>query len=77
MKIWSDSFADGSAIPGDYAFCVIDPANHVKLAGNRNPHLAWGDVPAGTRSFALICHDPDVPSRPDDLFKEEAEDTRF
>jgi Raf kinase inhibitor-like YbhB/YbcL family protein len=73
MKIWSDSFADGSAIPGDYAFCVIDPANHVRLAGNRNPHLAWGDVPAGTRSFALICHDPDVPSKPDDLFKEDRE----
>jgi Raf kinase inhibitor-like YbhB/YbcL family protein len=40
------------------------------LSGNRNPHLAWDDVPAGTRSFAVICHDPDVPSRPDDVNQE-------
>ena len=27
----------------------------VALAPNRNPHLAWWDVPAGARSLALIC----------------------
>jgi len=73
MKIWSDSFTNGGAIPGEFAFCVIDAAHHVKLSSNRNPHLAWNDVPAGTKSFALICHDPDVPSKPDDLFKEDRE----
>src|SRR3546814_11327146 len=30
----------------------------------------WDDVPEGTRSFALICHDPDVPSKPDDVNQE-------
>lgn len=69
MKIWSDSFQDGTPIPGEFAFCVIDPSSHVKLSGNRNPHLAWGDVPEQTRSFALICHDVDVPSKADDLFR--------
>jgi Raf kinase inhibitor-like YbhB/YbcL family protein len=73
MKIWSDSFQDGKPIPGEFAFCVIDPASHVKLSANRNPHLAWSDVPAQARSFALICHDVDVPSKPDDLFKEDRE----
>jgi Raf kinase inhibitor-like YbhB/YbcL family protein len=73
MKLRSDSFKDGSAIPGEYAFCVIDPKSHVTLSGNRNPHLAWDDVPAGTRSFVLICHDVDVPSKPDDLFMEDRE----
>ena len=73
MKLSSDSFQDGQAIPGEYAFCVIDPKSHVTLSGNRNPHLAWDDVPAGTRSFALICHDVDVPSKPDDLFKDDRE----
>jgi hypothetical protein len=73
MRIWSDSFQDGKPIPGEFAFCVIDPASHVKLSGNRNPHFAWGDVPAQTRSFALLCHDVDVPSKPDDLFKEDRE----
>src|SRR6185295_5155613 len=37
---------------------------------NRNPHFAWADLPKGTRSLALICHDPDVPSKGDDVNKE-------
>jgi hypothetical protein len=73
MKLRSDSFKDGQPIPGEYAFCVIDPKSHVTLSGNRNPHLAWDDVPAGTRSFVVICHDVDVPSKPDDLFKDDRE----
>lgn len=73
MKLRSDSFRDGQPIPVEFAFCMIDPKSHVTLSNNRNPHLAWDDVPAGTRSFALICHDSDVPSRPDDLFKEDRE----
>ncbi len=70
MKLWSDSFKDGAAIPGEYAFCVIDPATHVALSNNKNPHLAWSDLPAGTKSLALIVHDPDVPSRGDDVNQE-------
>jgi Raf kinase inhibitor-like YbhB/YbcL family protein len=73
MKLRSDSFQDGKPIPGEYAFCVIDPKSHVTLSGNRNPHLAWDGAPAGTRSFVLICHDVDVPSKPDDLFKDDRE----
>jgi Raf kinase inhibitor-like YbhB/YbcL family protein len=73
MKFWSDSFADGTRIPGDYAFAVIDAAHHVKLSANRNPQLAWSEVPAGTKSFVLICHDRDVPSRGDDVNQEDRE----
>lgn len=67
MKLWSDSFKDGAPIPGEFAFGVIDPVSHVTLSSNRNPHLAWADAPVSTRSFALICHDMDVPSRGDDV----------
>ena len=70
MKLRSDSFQDGQPIPGEYAFCVIDPKSHVTLSGNRNPHLAWEDAPAGTRSFAVICHDSDVPSSGEDVNQE-------
>ncbi|GAB3252797.1 YbhB/YbcL family Raf kinase inhibitor-like protein [Chitinimonas naiadis] len=70
MKLTSQSFADGSRIPGEFAFAVIDPASHVKLSTNRNPHLAWHDVPTGTQSFAIICHDVDVPSQGDDVNQE-------
>ncbi|MEM4990804.1 YbhB/YbcL family Raf kinase inhibitor-like protein [Collimonas sp. H4R21] len=70
MKLTSQSFSDNAAIPGEFAFAVIDPATHIALSSNRNPHLAWSEVPAGTQSFALICHDPDVPSSAEDVNQE-------
>jgi Raf kinase inhibitor-like YbhB/YbcL family protein len=70
MKLNSHSFADGHAIPGEFSFCVPDPEHHVCLGKNRNPHLAWSEIPPGMRSFALICHDPDVPSQGDDVNRE-------
>jgi Raf kinase inhibitor-like YbhB/YbcL family protein len=71
MKLTSTSFADGGAIPAEYAFCAPDAKAHATLSKNRNPHLAWSGAPAGTRSFAIVCHDPDVPSRGDDVNKED------
>ncbi|MBB3213793.1 hypothetical protein FHW67_003094 [Herbaspirillum sp. Sphag1AN] len=70
MKVWSESFQDGAAIPGEFAFAVIDPKSHIALSSNRNPHLAWSDVPAAAKSLVLVCHDPDVPSRGDDVNQE-------
>jgi Raf kinase inhibitor-like YbhB/YbcL family protein len=70
MKLASSSFADNARIPGALAFCVIDAKTHVAMSGNRNPALSWSDLPAGTRSLVLICHDPDVPSRGDDVNQE-------
>jgi Raf kinase inhibitor-like YbhB/YbcL family protein len=70
MKLTSTSFGDGGRIPGEFAFALIDASHHVKLSANRNPQLAWTDAPAGTKSFAVICHDCDVPSRPDDVNQE-------
>ena len=70
MHLSSNSITDGQTIPGDYAFCVPDPNAHVALAPNRNPHLAWTDIPSGTRSLVLICHDSDVPSSGDDVNQE-------
>ena len=70
MKLTSSSFEDGQRIPGEHAFCVPDPKSRVNLGPNRNPQLAWSDLPMGTKSLALICHDPDVPSQPDDVNQE-------
>jgi Raf kinase inhibitor-like YbhB/YbcL family protein len=57
MKIASGSFEHGKRIPAEFAAGTPDG-----FGGNRNPHLRWQDAPAGTRSFALLCIDPDVPT---------------
>ena len=70
MELTSTSFADGQRIPEQYCFCRIDPETHVTLADNRSPHLAWSGAPEGTRSFVLLCMDPDVPTVGDDVNQE-------
>jgi Raf kinase inhibitor-like YbhB/YbcL family protein len=70
MKLWSDSFSDGSAIPTEFAFAKPHAKDHVELSDNKNPHLAWSELPSGTKSLVLVCHDPDVPSVGDNVNKE-------
>ncbi len=70
MQLVTTAFAPGTAIPPEFAFGRADAATHVALSSNRNPDFAWSDTPAGTRSFALLCVDPDVPSKGDDVNKE-------
>ena len=67
MKFTSESFVDGGALPEYYAFCVPDRVARVRPGPNRNPHLAWSDLPKGTQSVVILCHDPDVPSRPEEV----------
>ena len=57
MRIHSDSFENRGPIPSDFALGA--PGG---FGGNRNPHLAWDDAPAGTRSFVLMCIDTDAPT---------------
>jgi Raf kinase inhibitor-like YbhB/YbcL family protein len=73
MKLWSDSWVNGERIPARYAAGRLVGAGGVGFSDDLNPHLAWSDVPAGTKSFALICHDFDVPSRGDDVNKSDRE----
>lgn len=70
MRMTSRSFAHNKKIPARFAFCAPDPKSHVTLSKNLNPHLQWQDVPTNAKSLALICHDTDVPSKPDDVNKE-------
>lgn len=51
MRLWSVDFSEGTAIPERCGY----------RNQNQRPHLAWDDIPEGTRSFALICNDPDAP----------------
>lgn len=51
IELTSTAFQPGAAIPKPY---TGDGADH-------SPPLRWSEPPAGTRSLALICDDPDAP----------------
>ena len=51
MQLTSTAFEQGGRIPAKYTGEGEDVS----------PALAWSDAPDGTRSFAVVCHDPDAP----------------
>ena len=70
MRLTSLSLRDGAPIEEVFAFGVPDEKEHMRLGPNRNPHLKWERAPEGTRSFAIVCLDVDVPNRAEDVNKE-------
>lgn len=52
MKLTSSGFENGARLDDIYTVEGKDVS----------PPLSWSDVPEGTKSFALICEDPDAPS---------------
>jgi len=67
MKLWSDSWPTGERIPQKYACGRLEGASATAFSDNVNPHLGWSELPPGTKSLVLICHDFDVPSKGDDV----------
>jgi len=53
--------ADGGRIPERYAHCIPDGKNKTKEGFNFNPAIEWSGTPEGTKSFAIIVVDKDVP----------------
>lgn len=51
LTVTSEDFQDGEALPKNAGFGF----------GNVSPQLSWSGAPESTRSFILICHDPDAP----------------
>jgi len=51
MQLTSSAFQEGTAIPKKYTGDGADVS----------PALNWQGAPQGTKSFALICDDPDAP----------------
>lgn len=71
MRLISSSFDDNRRLPAANAFAVPDAEHHFRFGANRSPSLAWCEPPPGTRSFLLLCHDPDVPSRFDQINRDD------
>ena len=70
MQLMSSSFGHNQRIPEEFAFGAPDPAQHLRLSSNRNPHLRWTGVPSTARSLVLLCVDTDVPTKADDVNQE-------
>jgi hypothetical protein len=51
LEVSSPAFKEGEMIPKEYTGDGKD----------MSPPLRWGEAPSGTKSFALICEDPDAP----------------
>lgn len=51
MQLSSSAFGQGEAIP----------ARHTGEGVDVSPALSWSNPPAGTQSYAILCHDPDAP----------------
>jgi len=51
IELTSKAFREGETIPKEYTGDGKDTS----------PPLQWGEPPAGAKSFALICDDPDAP----------------
>jgi Raf kinase inhibitor-like YbhB/YbcL family protein len=60
MKLTSNSFKDGDYLGADHILSA--DYGFGCAGGNRSPHLRWEGVPEGTRSFAVLCFDPDAPT---------------
>ena len=59
MKLLSDSLRDGAPIPQKNAMGKFDPETHATFADNHSPHIAWQDLPDGTKSLVVLCVDGD------------------
>lgn len=70
FAVKTPAFADGAPIPARFAFGQPGTDGPFAIAPNVSPALEWTGAPEGTKSFALICVDPDVPSVGDDVNQE-------
>ena len=57
MKFWSPEIPDGGRFEHRHVLNGFGCEG-----GNQSPALEWSGAPAGTKSFAITCYDPDAPT---------------
>jgi phosphatidylethanolamine-binding protein (PEBP) family uncharacterized protein len=60
LSLTSSSFKDGGTLAMDHILSA--DYGFGCGGGNKSPQLSWSGAPAGTKSFAVHCFDPDAPT---------------
>jgi len=61
LAVGIDGLLPGGYLADSAAFCARDEQGDGKSVRNISPAVSWSAGPAGTRSYALLMSDPDVP----------------
>lgn len=70
LSVYAEGITRKGNIENEYAFCIPDAQKHVQEGQDKNIGLSWSKGPEGTKSYAVIAVDPDVPTVFDDANKE-------
>src|SRR5580704_7106369 len=70
LTVKAEGIDAGGFIAPEYAFCVTAKTGHVQEGTDKSIGLSWSKGPKGTKSYAVIGVDPDVPTVFDDAGKE-------
>lgn len=60
MRLWSEAWHNGEALPLRFASGQLRTDGRLAPGPNLNPPLLWADLPPGSQSLALLCHDFDA-----------------
>ena len=60
LTLSSSSFKEGETLKMDHILSADYGCGCG--GGNKSPQLSWSGAPAGTKSFAVTCFDPDAPT---------------
>ncbi len=70
LKVTVSGIENGKAISEKFAHCVVKGDNKSADGENISPAISWDKGPEGTKSYAVIVVDRDVPLKVEDAYKE-------